>query len=296
MTSTIDTGYSLTSLGKSTSERCRRLRPRGWLAEHGAELAILVGAVVLPLMAVLLSADKLKYGIAFVGAVALVTVVLSWPTFGGYLLVALVPTLSGLEPGVPVPNVRISEALIGLVAITVMAATRRVAAIRWGLLEWLLLAYGVLWALLGAYDSAVLGQHLSLSQAGTLIGQLQFFLLYRAVRVTLRSRHQRRTGILVLFATAIPMTVVALLQEANVGGIRTTLWTITGQGAALQTNSIIRATGLFANWAQLAGFLFPMLILLTALALGGQLKQHRRAAVAMAALLLVGLILTGWCA
>ncbi len=292
MTSTIDAGYSLTSLGQSTRERCRRLRPKGWIAEHSADAKLLFCAVVLPLLAVVLSAYKLKYGIAFVGGIALVSVVLSWPTLGGYLLVALVPSLSGLEPGFPVPNVRVSEALIGVVGLTLLVATRRLAALRWGLLEWLLLAYGVLWAALGAYDNFALGQHLTLSQWGTLIGQLQFFLLYRAVRVTLRTEHQRKTGVMVLFVTAIPMTLLAILQEANVGGIRTMLWTITGGGSGLQTSSIIRATGPFANWAQLAGFLFPMLILLTALALGGQLKHRRRAAIALAGLLLVGLLLT----
>jgi len=292
MTSTIDAGYSLTSLGQSTRERCRRLQPRGWLAEHSTNAKLLFCAVVLPALAVVLSAYKFKYGIAFVGGVALVSVVLAWPTFGGYLLVALVPSLSGLEPGIPVPNVRVSEALIGLVGVTLIAATRRLAALRWGLLEWLLLGYGVLWAALGAYDSFALGEHLSLSQWGTLVGQLQFFLLYRAVRVTLRTRHQRRMAVLVLFITAIPMTVLAILQEANFGGVRSALWTITGGQATLQTSSIIRATGLFGNWAQLAGFLFPMLILLTALALGGQLKHRSRAAIAMAGLLLVGLMLT----
>ncbi len=294
MTSTIDARYSLTSLGQSAGERCRRLRARGWLASHATDLKLLFLAIVLPLAAVALSAVKFKYGIAFVVGVALVSLVLSRPALGGYILIALVPSLSGLEPGIPVPNVRISEALIGVIGVTVIAATRRLAALQWGLLEWLLLAYGVLWAALGAFDAIALGEHLSLSQWGTLIGQLQFFLLYRAVRVTLRTPHQRRMGVVVLFVTAIPMTVLAILQEANVGGVRSTLYTITGgQGqAGFQTGSIIRATGLYLNWASLAGFLFPMLILLTALALGGQLKHHRRAAIGLAALLLVSLLLT----
>jgi len=292
MTSTIDAGYSLTSLGQSARERCRRLGPGGWGARRGVNLKLLFCAVVLPVAAVALSAYKLQYGIAFIAGVALVSVVLSWPVLGGYLLIGLVPTLSGLEPGAPVPNVRISEALIGIVGLTVIVATRRLAALRWGLLEWLLLAYGLLWAVFGAYDAVVLDQHLSLSQWGTVIGQLQFFLLYRAVRVTLRTRQQRRTGLIVLFVSAIPMTVLAVLQEMNVGGLRTTLWTITGSETTLQTGTIIRATGLFANWASLAGFLFPLLMVLTALALGGELKQRRNAAIALAALLLVGILLT----
>jgi len=292
MTSTIDAAYSLTSLGQSTRDRCLRLRARGWIDQHTTDLKLLVFAVVLPVMAVAVSAEKLKYGLAFVAGVALVSVVLSWPVFGGYLLVALVPSLSGLEPGFPVPNVRASEALIGVVGLTVILGTRRLAALRWGLLEWLLLGYGTAWALLGAYDALALGEHLSLSQWGTVFGQLQFFLLYRAVRLTLRSPRQRRIGLVVLFVTAIPMTVLAILQEVNVGGLRVWLWNITGQGSSLQTSSIIRATGLFANWASLAGFIFPMLVVLTALALSGQLKEHRKAAIALAALLLVGILLT----
>ena len=83
------------------------------------------------------------------------------------MLIAAVPPLSGLEPGLITPNVRLSEALIGVIGLTVLLGTRRVAAVKWGVLEWLLLAYGLLWALLAAYDSISLGQHLSLSAWGS---------------------------------------------------------------------------------------------------------------------------------
>lgn len=292
MISTIDAPQSLTSLSQPPQERCRRLLTKGRPGANGANVILLICAIVLPAIAVSLGAHHLKYGIAFVLGIALVFVVLSWPVLGGWMLIGLVPTLSGLEPGVLVPNVRISEALIGVIGVTVLLATRRLAAVRWGMLEWLLLAYGVVWAFLGVYDDITLKQHLTLSEWGTVFGQLQFFLLYRTVRVTLRTRRERMIGLGVLFGVAVPMTLLAILQEVNVGGLRNILWSITGGTSTLQTSGIIRATSLFGNWASLAGFLLPLLLLLVALALGNQLKEHKRAALALAALLVIGMLLT----
>jgi hypothetical protein len=262
------------------------------MTSRRTDLVLLLCAVVLPLVAVTLGAHNVEYGIGFVLGVGLVCAVLAWPTLGGWLLIGLVPTLSGLEPGILIPNVRLSEALVGVIGLTVLIGTRRLAAVRWGMLEWLLLAYGILWAGLGLYDDISLGQHLSLSSWGTLIGQLQFFLLYRTVRVTLRTRQERKVGLVILLAAAVPMTILAILQEIGVGGVRTWLFTITGGTSALQTGSIIRATSLFGNWASLAGFLFPLLMVLVALALGGRLKKHALIAVLLAALLVIGILLT----
>jgi hypothetical protein len=249
------------------------------------------GAVLFPLVAVGLGAHNLKYGLFFVLCVGLVCLVLSRPAIGGWILVGLVPITSGLAPGFPVKNVRVSEALIGLIGLTVLAGTRRRAALRWGLLEWLLLAWGLLWALLAAYNAAVLHQHLTLSQWGTVVGQLQFFLLYRGVRITLREQRDRIVGLVILFAGVIPMTILAIAQELNVGSIRTTLSTITGNVSPLQTHGIIRATGVFGNWAALAGYLMPLFLLLVALTLGGQLRRHRKATLCIAGLMMIGLLL-----
>ena len=251
-----------------------------------------MGAVLLPLIAVGLGVHNIKYSIGFVVLVGLVCMVLARPVFGGFLLVALVPAISGLAPGVLTPNIRASEVLIGVVGVTILVATRPVAAVRWGLLEWVLLAYGLLWALLGAYNAAALGQHLGFSNFGTLIGQLQFFLLYRAVRVTLRTPRQRLTAVIVMMVATVPLAVLAAFQEVNVGGLRPSLVSVTGNASPLQQSGIIRATSLFGNWAALAGYLFPILLVLVALGLSGRIRRYRRTALAVGMAMVIGLLLT----
>ena len=179
-------------------------------------------------VAAVLGVHNIRYGIGFVLCLGLVSAVLAWPIVGGLVLIAAVPPLSGLEPGLITPNVRLSEALIGIIGLTVILGTRRVAAVKWGVLEWLLLAYGLLWALLAAYDSISLGEHLSLSTWGSVIGQLQFFVLYRAVRLTLRTPKQRRLGLIVLIVVTVPIALLAMMQEAGFGGLRYSLANITG--------------------------------------------------------------------
>ena len=291
MTLSLDDEHSLTSLSVPTWERCSHLMPRSWFARHRTDISLFLVGIALSLVAGALGAHSPKLGLGFVLCIGLVCAVLARPVFGGFLLIALVPSLSGLEPGLLVPNVRISEVLIGVVGMTILLSTRRIASVRWGLLEWLLLAYGILWAVQGALDAESLGQHLSIGSLGTLIGQLQFFLLYRTVRVTLRTPAQRRTGFTVLLIAAVPMALLAIAQEANVGGLRVWLWQVTGEVTGLQTSGIIRATGLFGNWASLAGLLFPILIVVVAMALGGQLKRMRTV-LCLSALLVIGLLLS----
>jgi hypothetical protein len=291
MTSTIDAGGALTSLSQSPAERCRRLLSRGRPPERRNTLLLAALAVLLPALAVALGSHDLKDGVFFVACVGLAALVLSRPALGGWLLVGLVPVTSGLAPGFPVKNVRVSEALIGLVGLTLLIGTRRRVALRWGPLEWLLAGWGLAWAVLGAADAVTLRQHLTLSEWGTVVGQLQFFLLYRAVRISLRERRDRVVGLVVLFVAAVPVTLIAMLQEASVGGTRATLSKVTGGVSPLQPHGVIRATALFGNWAALAGYLMPLLLVLVALALGGQLRRHRRAAVALTGLMMIGLLL-----
>ncbi len=292
MTSTIEVGSSLTSISLPTRTRCARLTSKGWLGSHLTEVILLCCVVVLPVVAAMLGTHSVRYGVGFVACVALVSAVLAWPLLGGLLLIALVPPLSGLAPGILVPSVRFSEALIGVISLTVLLGTRRLAAPRWGMLEWLLLAYGVLWALLAVFDSVSLGQHLGLSQWGSAFGQLQFLLLYRSVRITVRTPKQKRIGLGVLACTTVPLGILAILQEANVGGLRTSLGDITGNTSPVVNSGIIRATGLFANWAALAGFVLPILLALVALSLAGRVKRGKVVVLGLCALMVIALLLT----
>ena len=96
--------------------------------------------------------------------------------------------------------------------------------------------------------------------------------------MTLRTPKQRRLGLIVLVVVTVPIALLAMMQEAGVGGLRNSLDDITGNMSPLGSSGIIRATGPFGNWAALAGYFFPILMVVIALALAGQIKRYRRTA------------------
>ena len=113
------------------------------------------------------------------------------------------------------------------------------------------MAYGAGWAIFGMLDAIALNQHLSITDWGTVFGQLQFFLIYRAVRTSLRTRAERRTAVAVLLVAAVPVALVAVLQQLHVGAVVDFLNRITGglAGPAVTAGAATRATGPFDNWA-----------------------------------------------
>ena len=150
-----------------------------WFADRPRPVLLGLGAVVIAFVLGAVAVGKPEMGLAALAALGLVVAVLLRPVVGGLILVGAVPILSGVAPGVPVAHFRVSELLIGVVGITVLASARRTDTVPWSSLDWLLLAYGVGWAVFGALDGITLHQHLSPTDWGTVFGQLQFFLIYR---------------------------------------------------------------------------------------------------------------------
>jgi len=251
-------------------------------------------AVVIAFVLGFVAVGKPNMGLAALAGLALVVAVLLRPVIGGLILVGAVPILSGMAPGVPVGHVRISELLIGVVGVTVLVTARRSDAVAWSSLDWLLLAYGAGWAIFAAVDAITLNQHLSLTDWGTVFGQLQFFLIYRAVRTSLRTAAERRTAIGVLLVATLPVALLAVLQQLHVGAVVSFLNKITGglSGPVVTAGTASRATGPFNNWAVLAGYLLPLLLVLCALTMSGQVARHRRAAWIIGVIALTGFLLT----
>ncbi|MGH8994527.1 MAG: O-antigen ligase family protein [Acidimicrobiales bacterium] len=264
-----------------------------WLASRPRPLLLAFVGLTAGFMVGALGVFNLRYGLVLIVAVAVVIVALLWPAVGGLILVGLVPAVSGFRPGFPIPNTRLSEALIGLICITLLVFTRRRDALRWGVLDWLLLAYGMAWALFGLVNAGGLGQHLTLSDWGTVFGQLQFFLLYRSLRLVLRTKAERRRALGVLFGASAVVALFAVVQQVNLPGVRPLLNSITGGTPRGTTNELLRrATGPFDNWAALAGYLLPVLVVVCALGLAGEARRQRKAFIALAACAAVGLALT----
>jgi hypothetical protein len=188
--------------------------------------------------------------------------------------VAIVPVTPGLRRGFPVPGFRLSEVLIGAAAVAVLLPARPNRYRSWRALELAAMAYVVGTLALGTFDMLLRGDAFSGELLGKLFGPLQFFLLYRVVVVALDTDERRRLAMRVLLLASLPMAAVAVLQQLDIGPTRSIIVSLT-DGQALQGYSyrhLARATGLFAAWHSLAGYLAVIIVLGVALLL----QRHQR--------------------
>jgi PST family polysaccharide transporter len=156
----------------------------------------------------------------------------------------------------------------------------------------LLLAYGLFWTFDGVLGALLLHERLSLSEWGTVIGQLQFFILYRSLRVTLRTREQRHLALRWLFISAGVVALLAVFQEIRVPTVASFIHRLTGSVSPSGPGGIVRATGPFVNWASLAGYLVPLVLVALCLGLGNVVRSHKKSVFSFALLLLLALFFT----
>ena len=273
------------------ASRPRAVAASSWLLERGRPAELVAIGVALALATGGMGALKAKMAFALVGAVAVVLAICLRPVIGGYLLVAVVPAISGLAPGLPVQHVRLSELFIGLVSLTLFVTTRRKDRLRFDALDWLLLVYGLCWTAFAIYDASALHEPMSLSLWGTSIGQLQFFLMYRAIRMSVRTLAERKRAVVAAFGGAVAVSLIALAQAARLPGIEHFIVKMTA-GVPEFSAGLLRATGPFDNWAALAGYLFPLVLLMVAFGLGKVKLWKGRRAVVVTAIITLGLLTT----
>jgi len=266
--------------------------PASWFTARPRSAPIVIGGVLVAIGIGWLAVREPRYAIAVCVGVALIVAVVIRPIFGALTLIAVVPALSGLLPGVPVPNVRITELLIGTVSVTLVVVARRSTSIKWRPIDWLLLAYGLLWTFDGVLGAVLTPGRLSLSSWGTVVGQLQFFLLYRSLKVTLRTKEDRRLALQWLFITGGVIALLAIFQEVRVPGVVNLILRISGSASLREAGGIVRATGPFSNWAALAGYLVPLVLVALCLGLGNTVVNHKKTKFALAVVLLLALFLT----
>lgn len=222
--------------------------------------------------------------VALLGGAALAVV--ARPERVGWAVAALVPVTSGLARGFPLPGIRVSEALVVLAAVVVLPRPTSEDH-RWRTLD--LAAAGYVGAhvamglVSGTANHALSGEGVRL-----LMGPVQFFLLYRIVVRTLVTPAQRRIALALVIAGTLPVAAIALAQAAGVGAAQEVIevatrsevfdrWGWERQG---------RATGPFASWHPLAGYLFlPLvasIVLLTGPRSEGEVPRPLVAAAAVA--------------
>ncbi|MDZ7675012.1 MAG: O-antigen ligase family protein [Acidimicrobiales bacterium] len=200
--------------------------------------------------------------LALAGALAVMgtIAVVSRPALGGLILVATVPVTSGLAAGVPFPLLRPSEAaILGIGALFLVLALR--PAVRWNSLDWAVAAYCIGSITIGAFHEL---------QAGTLAtnviavtAPLQFLLLYRIVASTLERPEDRSTALRLLVLLSIPVSIIGILQQFDIGPTQTFIETAT-KSTIFDTwgfENYPRATSIFPNWHTFAGYLAVVILL-----------------------------------
>jgi hypothetical protein len=206
-------------------------------------------------------------GVAALAAVSGGILIMRRPVLGAYVLVLCVPALSGLRRGLPVPGFRLSELLIMGIAALILVTAHDTP--RWQAFDWVAFGYVVATGVLIWLNVVRAGDAFTADALATMLGPLRFFLLYRTLVTTVRSGAQRATALRLLILASIPVAVLTLLQQWNVGGARGWVQTLAGSDAVSAYVSTLhetpRATGPFPHWHNLAGYL--LLILLVVLSL-----------------------------
>lgn len=230
-------------------------RPAFFVLGAGALAAVIVAAG---------AALGVLAGVAALLAVALGLVCVERPYVGAYVLVTIAPAASGLKRGLPIPGLRISEALIAGLATIVLVTAARSRRARWTSFDWLALAYVIGTFALGGADMLARGEALSSEALGSMIGPLQFFLLYRAVRVALPEARQRSRALALILLGSVPVTLLTMMQQFNVLGAKALIARITDVGERSLTFKYQqlseRVTGPFPHWQVLSAYLFAVFL------------------------------------
>jgi len=248
--------------------------PQGLRRPRLTMLALVLGAA--PVIGVATALSPLL-GFVAVAAVAAALALSQRPELAVLVMVTVAPAAAGLQRGLLVPGLRVSEALIvGLGALVLVFASRERRP-SWTPVEWALLAYAILTVAFGGLDLALRHASLEFEDLGTMLGPMQFVVLLRAVIVAMDEERDRWRAINLMLGAAALIALVALAQAADLGPTRSVLATLTG--GSLYDKSlglgVGRITGPFNIWHELAGFLMPSILMSLSLMIGAEDSRRR---------------------
>ena len=219
-----------------------------------------------------------RAGAGLTAALAAGLVVLRRPVVGGIVLAGVVPAVSGLRRGLPVPGLRLSEALIAGIAVILLATVARRQRAPWCAFDWAALGYVAVAALIGTYDLLRRGQAFDSTSIGTLAGPLEFFLLYRGAVVSLQTERSRRAALRTVLFMSVPVSALGLLQRSGLLGVPGILRTLTGVDLSTDYSyaQLHRATGPVSHWQMLGAYLLVVILIAVALLLDRNQAVLRR--------------------
>jgi hypothetical protein len=192
------------------------------------------------------------------------------PVLLAVVTVGLVPITSGLRRGLPIPGLKISELLTVMVAVVVLGfAARHLPGPRWRAWDWAALAYCVGTAFFGILNSALQQSVLTSDDVNTMVGPVQFLLLYRVVAAAFPTRALRVIALRSLLLASIPVSLLAIAQMVGPAFFQNLAVSLTGTGIFITPgyDPTMRATSVFPMWHPLGGYLVVIALLAVALLL-----------------------------
>jgi len=260
----------------------------------------LIGRIVLIVMLACLTGFNPFLGMTSALVLLLWVLVATRPILIVYGLVLILPLTGGLARGAVVPILRVGQALLVLGFILFLLA--RPSPLGKSLLTAIDLAFAFFFLSEAVFPVLALysrGEHLNLydtqnfygiSALQTLLGPIQFYLLYRVVVATISSERQIKVVLELSFVASIIVSAIGILEEV-VPPIRTFIETYY---PPIGTSSIGRIASTLDFYSGLAAYLvFTIIVALTCYAAGKRVGIQPLLLVATILLGSTALVLTG---
>lgn len=208
----------------------------------------------------------------------------------GYLVIALVP-VTVTARGMPVPGLRLSEALVVVSAAVILFAFRDRLFRDWTLVDSLFAGYAGITLILGLGNLIFRDQTLTRDLVAPLFLPLQFFLIFRCIKLVIDSEVKKQFAVRLLLFSSLPIAVLAAFQQLGWFGVPKLVDWLT-QAPVLNTDGyhgFSRATATFQHWHPLAGYETVIGLLAAALIIN---QDFRAASKRLCVAALVGAVLT----
>lgn len=232
--------------------------------------AVVLGALGATAVAGALSVQSPVLGLGVIVAVALGLALAQRPLLLALVVVTLVPITSGLRRGLGIPGLKISEVLVVFGALVVLGfAARALPGPRWRAWDWAALVYCLGTAFFGILNSALQQSLITGDDVNTMLGPVQFLLLYRTVAAAFPTHALRVVALRALVLASIPVSLLAIGQMVGPSVFQNLAVSLTGTGIFITPgyDPVMRATSLFPMWHPLGGYLVVVSLVLVALLL-----------------------------
>lgn len=232
--------------------------------------AIVLGALGATAVAAALAARSPILGVAAAGAVAIALALAQRPILLAVVVVALVPTTSGLKRGLGIPGLKVSEVLVVFGALVILGFAGKVLrGPRWRAWDWAALAYCLGTAAFGILNSALQQTIITADDVNTMLGPVQFLLLYRTVAAAFPTVELRVVALRALLLSSIPVSMLAVLQMVGPSFFQNLAVSLSGTGIFITPgyDPVMRATSVFPMWHPLGGYLVVVVFVAVALLL-----------------------------